>query len=432
MDALTARIEALRPDQWLAEFPVEPLTAQERSALVADLDMLAAAVVSSTLLPYYALGADALATQAGARAAQVAEAVAARVTIAMASSRLLKSVLDTFIQKPVETEGVFLAGLRDLLDRDDELALDLARLLTAEPQAEEATLQAMVKVTQNIRTVQGSVVGVIVGADVLNRIAGLSGGSAVADVHQTVEAVESGGEVVGAVVGSEKGVIHVGGQQQYGDVVNGGKTQVNTGGGAYVGGDVHTGGGGFVGRDKHVGGDEVHGGKIEGGQVNLGGGASEVRFGNVTIIQGGPHPGSEDSPGPLIEETIRLDVAAPSVALLDEPFDVAVAVRQPEAPALALESLTGVTSGEGSIFRSEEDEVVRYRIELTGTGCEVTPSHYVLKLRPRTNSRPCIFQVTVHRPGKRVLLVSAYQEDEALAAQTRVQIEIEVPVEPRQ
>ncbi len=43
--------------------------------------------------------------------------------------------------------------------------------------------------------------------------------------------------------------------------------RIDTGGGAYIGGDVNTSGGDFVGRDKVVHGDEVHGHKIMGDKV---------------------------------------------------------------------------------------------------------------------------------------------------------------------
>lgn len=42
---------------------------------------------------------------------------------------------------------------------------------------------------------------------------------------------------------------------------------VNTGGGAYIAGNVKTGGGAFVGRDKIVYGDEVHGDKVQGNKI---------------------------------------------------------------------------------------------------------------------------------------------------------------------
>ena len=152
--ALAAQIERLRPDEWLSEFPVEPLTAQDRSALQADLDMLADAVVSSTLLPYFALGADALAAKAGPHAVQIANVVAARVATAVTSNRLTKLIFEKFTQKPVEMEQDFLAGLRDLLDHDVDLARDLAAHLTAEPNTDKAALQPMAEIARSLRATQ--------------------------------------------------------------------------------------------------------------------------------------------------------------------------------------------------------------------------------------------------------------------------------------
>lgn len=47
------------------------------------------------------------------------------------------------------------------------------------------------------------------------------------------------------------------------------QTSVQTGGGAYVGGNVHTSGGDFVGRDRVVHGDEVQGDKVSGSKYNI-------------------------------------------------------------------------------------------------------------------------------------------------------------------
>ncbi|MBX3325701.1 MAG: CHAT domain-containing protein [Nitrospira sp.] len=185
------------------------------------------------------------------------------------------------------------------------------------------------------------------------------------------------------------------------------------------------------------------GDRIRGNQVNVasGGQASNntgvsgpVKIsGPVTIIQGSTEgkPSSSAAPQmdePSIEEKIRLDVALPESAVVNEPFDVVIAVKQPDAPTLAVADLDQVVSGDGSIFRSEEDDVVKYRVEVTGAGFEVTPKNYVIELRPMTNSRPVAFQLTSTRTGKRSLIVNAYQENEALAAQTRVTIEVEVAV----
>ena len=145
------------------------------------------------------------------------------------------------------------------------------------------------------------------------------------------------------------------------------------------------------------------------------------------VINMGSIPAPE---APLIEEAIRLDVAHPPTAFVDEEFVLAVAVRRPDAPALTVKDLTEVSSEEGSVFRHDGDEVVLYRVAVSATGCDVAPSHYVLKLRPRANSRTCWFQITAHRPGKRSIFVTAYQEDDALAAQTRLSIEVQVPIAP--
>jgi hypothetical protein len=202
-----------------------------------------------------------------------------------------------------------------------------------------------------------------------------------------------------------------------------------------------------VGQDK-VGGDKVGGDKITVGDVSgesgvaIGDGAQaivnkvvdgeNVRIDQLIIYQGddatSPASGPTRPTPSLIEEAIRLDVAVPSAALLNEPFDLAVAVRQPGAPKLAIEDLTEVVSSDGSVFRTEEAEVIRYRIEVTGSGCEIEPESYALKLRPRANSRPCFFSVTPRRPGVRSLFVNAYQEDESLAASTRIRIEVRVAV----
>ncbi len=126
----------------------------------------------------------------------------------------------------------------------------------------------------------------------------------------------------------------------------------------------------------------------------------------------------------LSEERIRLDVATPAQVYVDEPFDLAVAVRQPDAPVLAVDDLPKVVSEEGSVFRPADETIIRYRIEVTGTDCTVEPSHYVILLRKDDNSPPRYFRVTAHRPGRQTVIVNAYQEDDALAAQTRLRIEV--------
>jgi hypothetical protein len=172
---------------------------------------------------------------------------------------------------------------------------------------------------------------------------------------------------------------------------------------------------------------EVDVGTVTGGQVI---GTQHSYHGPVTIVQGPASPPAA-AEEPLVEERVRLDAALPVSAVVGEPFELAIAVMQPEAPVLSVPDLPQTVSAEGSVFRAEGEDVVHYRVEVTSPDFEVTPPHYVIGLRPRTNSRPVFFQLTAQRPGKRKLLVSAYQvKDEALAAQTRLSIEVAVAVAP--
>jgi hypothetical protein len=181
---------------------------------------------------------------------------------------------------------------------------------------------------------------------------------------------------------------------------------IETDGGTYIKGNVNVQHGDFVGRDKT---DQV------------------IVFGEATIIyQGQP----ATKPAGSIEEAIRLDVAAPESAMVNAIFYLAVAVRQPGSPHLAIDDLTQITSTDGSIIHSDSDEVIRYRIEVQESiWFEVTPRYQILKLRPRQNSHPCFFQLIPHKSGQCNLVVTAFQEDESLAAQTRINVRVEVPVQ---
>jgi len=68
--------------------------------------------------------------------------------------------------------------------------------------------------------------------------------------------------------------------------------KIDTGGGAYVGGDVRIEGGDFVGRDKVVYGDEVHGNKVGGDKITVGNisGSAGIAIGRgaqATVVQEG-------------------------------------------------------------------------------------------------------------------------------------------------
>lgn len=59
-------------------------------------------------------------------------------------------------------------------------------------------------------------------------------------------------------------------------------TTIDTGGGAYIGGNVDTGGGGIVGRDQVIHGDQVQGDKVDGDQV----GGDKISVGDISNSSG--------------------------------------------------------------------------------------------------------------------------------------------------
>ncbi len=101
--------------------------------------------------------------------------------------------------------------------------------------------RAGIQVQQDIGTVKGSATGAVLGK--ASPPAGLD-----VSTSQKVDAVESGGAVAGAVVGGSAPV-HVGGQQHYGDAVQGDKHVTKQSGGVHIEGSAHI-GGDVVGGDK--------------------------------------------------------------------------------------------------------------------------------------------------------------------------------------
>ena len=257
------------------------------------------------------------------------------------------------------------------------------------------------RVLQGKLTVKVDVGGTVLGDVRGVKVGGLRGGTV--KVNVAVGEVGPGGSVHGAVIG-DFGSELLKGRTRAGVRKKAAKSKVTT----------------------KVGVGTVSGGQVIGG-VNVSGGQ--------VIIIGGPQiqPPGDAAPGrdeEAIEERIRLDVALPRVVAVAEPFDLVVAVRQPESEPLAVPDLETVASAQGSIFRAEEDEVVKYRVEVRGLGFQVSPPSYLFRLRTGENSRPVAFQVVASKAGKCSLYVDAYQEDGALVAQTRLVVEVKVSVQP--
>jgi hypothetical protein len=443
------RLAALDEAGFEAAFPPEEAALRLQQG-VPDPGMLAAALAGEVLLPYYAVGASTLTMEAGEPAALLAEDVAHAVENALRAEPAAAALLHDLRYMPGSEHAELLAALAERLSGDPGLAGNLAGLLESGQEARgENALWSLLEVRQQLMAHWGETFAAAEPPEVgleysLPEVGDEDdetgkGGSTPAvpkspaaaappppprafeslaghrpedpDVPRHVETVEPGGTLVGAVIGGS-GPVTVGGEHHHGD-------RIDTGGGTYVGGNVQV-DRDLIGRDQVVHGDQVAGPKYEAGIIN--------------IFHGTPDTGLATRPGiptsPLVEEAIRLDVAAPPSATLDLPFDLAVAVRQPDAPILAIEDLTQVKSQDGTVFRREEEEIVLYRVAVAAAACDVSPSHYILKLRPRSNSAPCWFQLTPHRPGKQSIVVTAYQQDDALAAQTRLSIEVHVPVSP--
>jgi hypothetical protein len=130
-----------------------------------------------------------------------------------------------------------------------------------------------------------------------------------------------------------------------------------------------------------------------------------------------------ESLGLAERESIRLDVATPESAIVDQSFDVAVAIRQLASPPLKVDDLVKLTSTEGAIFRATTTDIVKYRVELEAKDCHVEPERYTFLLEKGRDSLVQYFQVTPKRAGNISLVVNAYQADEdVLAATTRVRL----------
>ena len=112
--------------------------------------------------------------------------------------------------------------------------------------------------------------------------------------------------------------------------------------------------------------------------------------------------------------------------------ELAVAIRQPDSPPLSPEELgdpemDSVTSQEGEIFRAEEDQIVRYRVEVSGSNFAIVgKSSYIFRLEAGKDSTPVYFELIPKLAGSQRITVLAYQLGDAdegdLVAQTRLRL----------
>ena len=156
---------------------------------------------------------------------------------------------------------------------------------------------------------------------------------------------------------------------------------------------------------------------------NLNGGTAIGTQYNYTTFTQATQPDPDTG---LIQEELRLDVGSARTATLEEPFELVVQIRTPGSPPLAVADVDQVTSADGSIFRREASEIVHYKIVPGGDGFTFDPPSIRLQLLPNNESKPVRFEAISHKPGKRKLRVNAFQDDETLAAQTFLTLDIAI------
>jgi outer membrane protein assembly factor BamB len=132
----------------------------------------------------------------------------------------------------------------------------------------------------------------------------------------------------------------------------------------------------------------------------------------------------------LIEEKIRLDVASPEKVEVNRTFQLAVRISQPDSPPLHEKDLAKITSRPGKVFRTNDEDVIRYRVGIHAPDCEPPTDEQTFLLRPLEDSEVFFFLLTAKRSGNIPIRITAYQENEQVAAQTLIQVTAEVLAQP--
>jgi hypothetical protein len=122
-------------------------------------------------------------------------------------------------------------------------------------------------------------------------------------------------------------------------------------------------------------------------------------------------------------EQIKLFAAAPKQAEVGAAFRVAVQIRIPTAGPLVIAELDQVAESEGQVFRSDEKDVVRYRVQISATNCDVVGSPtYEFWLKRGQNSVIQNFILQPRKEGLVLITVNAFQDEgDLLAASTFAQ-----------
>ncbi|MCB0040548.1 MAG: caspase family protein [Caldilinea sp.] len=125
---------------------------------------------------------------------------------------------------------------------------------------------------------------------------------------------------------------------------------INTGGGAYFGGDFYNRGGSFVGRDKIVHGDEVHGDKVMGDKTTVG----DITGSTVGVI------------GRVEQSSVTVGIPAGDLERLFAPIMAAVQQSEPTLRPVAQQTAQELKAETGKGERADDSRVARLIDGLAG------------------------------------------------------------------
>lgn len=179
---LAAAVKALDESAWKHEFGVAPALPTDRKP---DLDMLALSAVSTVLVPYIKAG--------GGAERPAAAVLAAHIENALAANASASDIWADFKQNPESAERQLVREIKREFPEDAAFAPELEKLTDAAIK-EQTTKPGRNEVIQEIRLIQGKVVGAAIGIDVVKL--------GYVKVTQKVDTVAADGNLTGLTLGN--------------------------------------------------------------------------------------------------------------------------------------------------------------------------------------------------------------------------------------
>jgi hypothetical protein len=127
--------------------------------------------------------------------------------------------------------------------------------------------------------------------------------------------------------------------------------------------------------------------------------------------------GTREVKQPIEVQTLRVDAAVPERVTVQDPFDLAVAVRQTTSPVLTAQDLPQVASGDVQVIWPEHAPFIRLRIEVDAPECDIADkASRSFRLLPGKDSPVFYFHLTPKHSGDLSIFVTVYQEDDGLGS----------------